>query len=154
MLEVLMGPILVSDRLQDGDGPAFLSADDGAASPSPSRRKVLVVDDHKLIADTLAEILNEAGFETMAAHDGWEALDLAGRFQPDWLLSDVVMPRMNGVELAIAIRQKLPNTAVLLFSGQVGISDILEEGQQRGYEFELLAKPVHPLKLIQRLQKG
>lgn len=120
--------------------------------PQVSRPKILVVDDHKLIADTLVEILGDAGFEAVAAYDGWEALETASRLQPDWLLSDVLMPRMNGVELAIAIRQSHPGTTILLFSGQAGISEILWEGRQRGYEFELIAKPVHPLKLIERLK--
>lgn len=153
MLEVFIGPILASDWSRIPDGPALLSAEDSVA-PGANRPRVLVVDDHTLIADTLAEILSESGFDAVAAHDGWSALDIARRFRPDWLVSDVVMPRMNGVELAIAIRQEHPNTAVLLFSGQVGISDILEQGQQRGYEFQLLAKPVHPRQLIERLRKG
>lgn len=118
----------------------------------PRRSKVLVVDDHTLIADTLVEILGGAGFDAVAAYDGWEALEKVSRFQPDWLISDVLMPRMNGVELAITIRQSHPEMAILLFSGQAGVSDILWEGQRRGFEFELIAKPVHPLKLIERLK--
>ena len=133
--------------------PARVSCSAPDSEPGPSRTKVLVVDDQKLIADTLAEILANAGYETMAAYDGWEALEMAGRFHPDWLLSDVLMPRMNGVELAITLRQKDPRLTILLFSGQAGISDILLEGQRRGYEFELLAKPIHPLKLIERLKQ-
>ena len=120
--------------------------------PKRNRPRVLVVDDQKLIADTLAEILGNEGFEVVAAYDGREALEAATRFHPDWLLSDVLMPRMNGVELAIAIRKNYPETAILLFSGQAGISEILQEGQRRGYQFELIAKPIHPLKLIERLK--
>lgn len=133
--------------------PAPFSSRALRPEPRPSRTKVLVVDDQKLIADTIAEILSNAGYETMAAYDGWEALEAAGRFHPDWLLSDVLMPRMNGVELAITLRQKNPRLTILLISGQAGISDILLEGQRRGYEFELLAKPIHPLKLIERLKQ-
>jgi CheY-like chemotaxis protein len=121
--------------------------------PQPGQARILVVDDQRLIADTLAEILGGSGFYAMAAYDGWQALDMAARFQPDWLLSDVLMPRMNGVELAITIRQKYPATQVLLFSGQAGISEILEDGQRRGYRFELIAKPIHPLRLIERLKE-
>ena len=62
------------------------------------------------------------------------------------------MPQMNGVELAIAIQKMHPAAKIVLFSGQAGISDILHSGQQRGLEFELIAKPIHPLKLIQRLK--
>ncbi|MGB6130878.1 MAG: response regulator [Acidobacteriaceae bacterium] len=120
---------------------------------APRRARVLVVDDQRLIADTVAEILTNAGFEAVAAYDGWQALEIASRFRPDCLLSDVLMPRMNGVELAITLRQKDPRLTILLFSGQAGISEILLEGQRRGYEFELIAKPIHPLKLIERLKQ-
>ncbi|HZP03797.1 MAG TPA: response regulator [Terracidiphilus sp.] len=115
--------------------------------------KILVVDDEKLVADTLTEILQSAGFDVAVSYDGWTALDAAKRFQPDLLLSDVLMPHMNGVELAIAIQKVHPTTRIFLFSGQAGISEILLEGQKRGYDFELIAKPIHPLKLIERLRR-
>lgn len=124
-------------------------------SSSRARRKprVLVVDDEKRVADTVCEILNASGFEAVAAYDGWSALAAAARFRPDYLLSDVLMPRMNGAELAIAIRETSPTTKILLFSGQVGISDILAKAQQRGFQFDLLAKPIHPVRLIERLKQ-
>ena len=124
-----------------------------SAETQAGKPRILVVDDHKLIADTLAEILCGVGFQALPAYDGMEALDLASRFHPNWLLADVLMPRMNGVELAIAIRQNFPATAILLFSGQAGISEILEEGQRKGYEFELIGKPIHPLRLVERLKQ-
>jgi len=128
------------------------------ATRQPGRQKghqpkVLVVDDQRLIADTLAEILENAGFDAVAAYDGFEALEKAARFHPDWILSDVLMPRMNGVELAIAFRKNYPNAAILLLSGQAGISGILEDGRRQGYQFELIAKPIHPLKLIDRIKE-
>lgn len=121
--------------------------------PGQSVSKILIVDDEKRIADTLAEILEMAGFDVMATYDPWDALQAAVRFQPDCLLSDVLMPRMNGVELAIAVRKIYPAARILLFSGQAGISDILLDGQKQGFEFELIAKPIHPLKLIERLKE-
>jgi len=128
----------------------------GSSDEVETRRdltRVLVVDDQRLIADTLAEILRNEGFEVVAAYDGWAALQAAPRFYPHWILSDVLMPRMNGVELAITIRQNFPEIAILLFSGQAGISEILQDGKRRGYEFELIAKPIHPLKLIDRFKR-
>jgi CheY-like chemotaxis protein len=125
------------------------------ASPEPHRRrlKVLVVDDQRLIVDTIAEILEGAGFQPIPVYDPWEALDAAARAQPDYLLTDILMPRMNGVELAIAIRKMYPAVKILLFSGQAGISEILVEAQKRGYQFELIPKPIHPLKLVERLKE-
>jgi len=151
-----MPPVPEAWLAADGSNfdPRF-SAADGMESTSPDTRKprILVVDDEKRIADTVAEILNLSGFEAVAAYDGWSALEAALRFSPDYLLSDVLMPRMNGAELAIAIRQSRPATKILLFSGQAGISEILHSAQERGYAFDVLAKPVHPAKLIERLRE-
>jgi CheY-like chemotaxis protein len=152
MLETATGSIhLANDFLSEG----FQSSREDTESPEPdrARRKILIVDDQKLIADTLAEILEDAGFEAVAAYDGWSALEIAARLQPDYLLSDVLMPQMNGVQLAIAMRRAHPAAKILLFTGQAGISEILLEGKQQGYEFELLPKPIHPLKLIERIKE-
>lgn len=130
-------------------GPNHLA--DEAPEPSFERARVLVVDDQRLIADTLSEILVDAGFNAVAAYDGWQALEIASRFHPDWLLSDVLMPQMNGVTLAIEIRARHPATEILLLSGQAGITEILEEARNQGYDFELIAKPIHPRDLLARL---
>ncbi|HTM15742.1 MAG TPA: response regulator [Terracidiphilus sp.] len=147
-----------SIRLYSADEPAKASAEStwSAAdqrSEKEKQSKVLIVDDQRLIADTLAEILGNAGFDAVAAYDGFDALDKASRFHPNWVLTDVLMPRMNGVELAIAMRKNYPNSAILLFSGQAGISEILQEGHRQGYQFELIAKPIHPMRLIERLKQ-
>ena len=130
--------------------PAWRKSD--SADVQQNSPTVLIVDDEKLIVDTLAEILEGAGFHVVAAYDALTALGAANRFRPDYLLSDVLMPQMNGVELAIAIRKMHPAAKILLFSGQAGISEILLEGQRQGFEFELIPKPIHPLKLIERLK--
>jgi DNA-binding NtrC family response regulator len=133
------------------DTPFLIPEKGVEPEPQSSRMRVLIVDDQKLIADTLSEILGNAGFEALAAYNGKEALEAMSRFYPHWVISDVVMPLMNGVELAVAIRTHYPAAEILLFSGQAGISEILEDAQRQGYEFELIAKPVHPKKLIERL---
>jgi CheY-like chemotaxis protein len=131
--------------------PLFGEASDSIDS-QPHRPTVLLVDDEPLIVDTLTEVLEDAGFHVLPAYDGWMALEKVADCRPDYLLSDVLMPKMNGLELAIAIRQMYPSTRITLFSGQAGISDILLDGQRRGFEFELIAKPVHPLKVIEHLK--
>jgi DNA-binding NtrC family response regulator len=78
---------------------------------------------------------------------------MALQLTPDIVLTDVVMPHMNGVQLAIAIRTALPGVEVILLSGQAGVSDIVERSRNDGYWFEIIAKPVHPEKLLQRLKK-
>ncbi len=149
-----MNPGLILFSENSGKTPPRPASSAGPAPASDQgRRRILVVDDQRLIADTLAEILNEAGFAAAAAYDAWEALEIASRFQPDWLLSDVLMPHMNGVALAIEIRKRHPSTAILLLSGQAGIGEILQEAHAQGYHFELLAKPIHPRELLDRLKQ-
>ncbi len=123
---------------------------------SKTKRKkpiVLVVDDERLIADTMTEILRRSGFDAQCAYDGQSALELALQITPDYVVTDVVMPKMNGVQLAIAIRKALPSTEILLLSGQAGISEIVDRGRKEGYAFELIPKPIHPEKLLQRLNQ-
>jgi CheY-like chemotaxis protein len=151
MLESPMGSIYVADELPHIK-PEPLWNETESEQPRHARPRVLVVDDQKLIADTIAEILEGAGFHALAAYDGWTALEAAPAFKPDYLLTDVLMPRMNGVQLAIAIRRNYPGVRILLFSGQAGTTELMHESRKQGYDFELIAKPIHPLKLIEHLK--
>lgn len=116
-----------------------------------SSRRILIVDDEVSIADSLAEILISHGFDARAFYGGREAIDSARRQCPDVVLSDVVMPKLNGVETVLAIRELCPATRILLFSGQAGTSNILQGARERGHEFELLPKPLHPNELLKKL---
>ena len=117
-----------------------------------AKPKVLVADDEPLIADTLAMILNQSGFEARAVYSGERALELAGTFKPEMLISDVIMGGLNGIDAAIRIQVLLPGIKILLFSGQAATADLLEKARARGYEFEILAKPVHPQDLLKKLR--
>ena len=151
MLHEVLNSVYVADnslksRARSTSREAF------SESPAEKKPRILVVDDERLIADTMTDILEGAGFEVATAYDGWSALEAAGRFRPDYLLSDVSMPTMNGVELAIALRTMHPGIRVLLISGQAGISDLLRDSEKRGFHFDLIAKPIHPLKVIDLLK--
>jgi len=143
--------------------PEFLSSDGHAPSfseqPQPSgkttnrsRLRVLVVDDEPLIAQTVAAILNLHGFDAVEALSGEAALAAARHVQPDIVLTDVLMPKMSGVELGIKIRQEFPHTRVLLFSGQAATSELMRKAQAEGYTFKLFPKPIHPEELIAKLR--
>ena len=114
--------------------------------------RILVADDERVIADTLAMILNQSGFEARAVYSGEKALELAPTFEPDMLISDVIMAPLNGIDAAIQIRALLPKIKILLFSGQAVTADLLERARTQGYEFEILAKPVHPQDLLNKLR--
>ncbi|MGA7463621.1 MAG: response regulator [Candidatus Korobacteraceae bacterium] len=114
--------------------------------------RVLVVDDEQVIADTLAKILDLNGYDASAVYTGTAAVESARSLQPDLVISDVIMPDMNGIEAAISIRGFLPSCKILLFSGQAATADLLENARAQGHEFEILAKPVHPSDLLAKLK--
>ncbi len=118
-----------------------------------NRGVVFVVDDEGLIAKTLAMILSQTGFAASAFEDPYQALGAAaGGLVPDLLISDVVMPGMSGIDLAIQFRGEYPGCKVLLFSGQAATADMLATAKLHGHDFEVLAKPVHPSDLLARLR--
>ena len=79
-------------------------------------------------------------------------LKLPSTYEPDMLIADVIMADLNGIDAAIQIRALLPKIKILLFSGQAATADLLEKARAQGYEFEILAKPVHPQDLLTRLR--
>lgn len=120
---------------------------------SNRRPVVLIVDDERVIADTLSIILKKNGFATLTVYDGKAALELAKSELPDLLISDVVMPGMSGIELAISLSQNVPECKILLFSGQAATVDLLAKARTMGHNFTTLTKPVHPKDMLRRVSE-
>jgi CheY-like chemotaxis protein len=122
--------------------------------PSETRKlSVLVVDDERLVADSLATILNMFGFDASTPYSGSEAIDRATSAPFDVLISDVVMEGINGIDSAIEICKILPNCKVLLVSGNNLTADLLKDAQAQGHKFDILAKPVHPSVILDRIKR-
>lgn len=117
------------------------------------RPVVLIVDDERTIADTLAVILAKNGFHPLVAYDGESALKIASVRPPQLLISDVVMTGMNGIELAVALIRSVPDCKVLLFSGQAATMDLLAHASAEGHRFTTLSKPVHPTELLAHVEE-
>lgn len=115
-------------------------------------RRVLILDDEQIIANTLALILNRNGFEAQAVYTAQDAISTAAQLSPDVLISDVLMEGMNGIDAAIHISQLVPNCRIILFSGQAATADLLQRAEADGYHFEILVKPIHPKLLLQCLE--
>jgi CheY-like chemotaxis protein len=114
--------------------------------------RVFVVDDEDIIATTLASILQmQGGFVATPFHGAAEALEAALAEKPDLLISDVAMPVLTGIELAIRVRERHPRCKVLLVSGHPDTVDWLAAARAKGHDFEVLAKPVHPSALLKRV---
>lgn len=118
------------------------------------RPVVLVVDDESAIADTLSQILSLKGYAAMPVYDGEEALETALLMPPELLITDVMLPGMSGIELAIQMRRIFPDCRVLLFSGQAATSDLLASAAHAGHQFTLLTKPVYPTDLLRRISES
>lgn len=119
---------------------------------------ILVVDDEHSIVDSVSEILAAEGYDVFSAYSAEEALAKASGVCPNLLLSDVLMPGMNGFELALEVKKMCPRCRLLLFSGQAATAQLAQSFSQTfsrlGYRFELLPKPLHPDALIKKLEES
>jgi CheY-like chemotaxis protein len=111
---------------------------------------VLIVDDERVVAESMAEIFRLSGYEAVYATNAAEALETARKIKPQLLITDVVMPRETGIELAIKVLAEVPSCKILLMSGQAETTNLLEDAEQHGHSFEILAKPVLPPDLLHR----
>jgi CheY-like chemotaxis protein len=137
----------------DETQPPHLKVENAAMEARSATPTILVVDDERLIADTISEILVKHGFVAFKAYSGEEGVRLSQALRPEIVLTDVLMPRMSGIDMAIRIREALPDTRIVLFSGQATTAELLRRAAAAGYSFELLAKPIHPEELVRRLRK-
>ncbi len=114
---------------------------------------VLIVDAEAVAANTRAMILEQSGISAMVAYDGKSALEIAHATPPDLLLAGVAIPGMNGVDLAMAIRQIIPDCSILLFPGQTSTADLLDADRTAGQPFTILTKPLGPAELVARVSE-
>lgn len=109
---------------------------------------ILVVDDEPLIANTLVAILTKQNYAASAAYTAEQALAIAKVIPPDYLITDILMSGMNGLDLAIAIKESIPDCKVLLFSGHANAIHLQDHPRYAVYDFPLLSKPIRPDALL------
>jgi len=114
--------------------------------------RIFVVDDEFVIATTLATILERSGFDAVSFTDPLKALKAAEVGAPDLLISDVVMPEMSGIDLAIRLKHNCPDCKILLFSGQAATANLLDAARGKGHDFEVLSKPIHPTEFLKKIR--
>lgn len=123
------------------------------AAESFRKCRVFVVDDERIIASTIAIILNQHGFEAREFYSGQTALDEIRLQPPDVVITDLVMPGMTGVELAVELRKNFPRCKIMLFSGHIDADLLLEDAQKEGHTFPVHIKPISPDRLLEMLGK-
>lgn len=114
--------------------------------------QILVVDDERVIADTLAIIFTRAGYLARAAYSAEEALEMVPEWAPDVAVIDVILPKMNGLDFAVALRGICPECRTMFLSGQAATANLLEDAGAEERGFDVLAKPVHPSILLQHIE--
>ncbi len=115
---------------------------------SVDRPVVLVVDDKPAIADKVAEILNRHGYAAIPAYDGEDALETAQLIPPELVIADVRLAGMSGLEVAAALKKKLPDCKILLLAGAEAAAEVPAPGKGAVEEFVLVDKPVRPADLV------
>lgn len=121
---------------------------------NPEKRlpTVLIADDEPSIARTLSLILEAHGYRPAIARTGEEAVEQAGASAPDIFVCDIVMPGISGIDAALRVRALCPDCRIILISGELISTELLARARADGNEFEVLAKPFHPSRLLEWLR--
>jgi DNA-binding NtrC family response regulator len=114
--------------------------------------RVLIVEDDPATRVGLAELVADWGFQTDMAANGEEALEKVTSFRPAIIVSDLVMPRMGGLELLRALRDQLSDLTLILLTAQGTVESAVEAIKEGAYDY--LSKPVDPARLRILLQKA
>jgi len=143
--------------------PIVVAAPDELASPARTeptrleRRRILVVDDNRDSAESLAMLLSLSGSETQVAFDGLEALQAADELRPNIILCDIGLPKLNGYEVARKIReQPWGRSIVLIALTGWGQDEDRRRSSEAGFDGHLV-KPVELAtltKLLSDLRAG
>ena len=123
-----------------------------SAHPSSENKpSILLVDDNRSVLVTLLLILQQRGYAAEGVSSVADALAYVRQHRPRLVIADINLPDGNGVEMAMQIRTLSPETQLLLTSGDTSGSPALELARQRGFEFELVSKPVAPPELMAKI---
>ena len=121
------------------------------SSPATPTRRILVVDDNRDAAESLALLLQLMGHETRAVYDGLEAVEAAKKFQPDVVLLDIGLPKLDGYEAARRIRaQQRDKRLTLVALTGWGMGEDLRRSDEAGFDAHMV-KPVEPDALLRLL---
>jgi DNA-binding NtrC family response regulator len=114
------------------------------------KTKILIVDDEAAMREVLDMRLQEWGFDVRVATDGLEGKELAESYDPDIVISDVIMPQLSGLDLLRSLKGGLPNRPIILITAQASI-DVAVEAMKEGAQ-DFVTKPLDYMKLKVTLQ--
>ncbi len=139
------------ERRRKGASPSMMAASSSTSrTEAPAGASVLLVDDEAAIIDGLAPFLRRSGFTVHTARDGAEGLAAHGRLNPDIVVSDIMMPHMDGREMVRRIRAGGTWTPVILLT-QIDTSFERSAALDEGAD-DYLSKPFDPQELVSRIR--
>jgi two-component system response regulator ResD len=92
------------------------------------KKRILIVDDEEIVRVLLAEALKPHDYKIDVVEDGVEAIRYIGRSSYDLVITDYMMPKMDGLELTRQIRLKYPSTPILIVTGNGPVHELLKSG--------------------------
>jgi CheY-like chemotaxis protein len=115
-------------------------------------QRVLVVDDDRLVADTLALIFTKNGYLAKTAYSADEALQCAREFVPNLLLCDVTMPGRDGLALTLDITHEFPSCRIIVLTGfYSNLTSVREQASKMSRPMGILTKPCQPSELLRHV---
>jgi DNA-binding response OmpR family regulator len=112
-------------------------------------KRVLVVDDDHLVADTLSMVFEKSGFKAKTAYSADQALEYSREFSPNLLLCDVTMPGRDGLSLVSDVSRELPSCRILVLTGfYSNLKNVREHTRKLSRPVGILTKPCQPTELL------
>ena len=113
---------------------------------------ILLVDDDEDILDLIERHLSHRGYEVLTAYDGEQAISLLDKIKFDLVITDLKMPKFDGMEVLRRAKEKDPNIEVVILTGH-GTMDSVVEALRDGGAFDYLQKPLHNIKQLSFVTK-
>ncbi len=117
-----------------------------------AKKRILIIDDEESMRHMLSLILKKEGYEVYAASGGKEALDLVSSLSFDFILSDIIMPEMDGLELLQALKDKKVEATIIMMSAYGTINTAVEAMKRGAYDY--ISKPFRPDEVLMALRKA
>jgi CheY-like chemotaxis protein len=112
-------------------------------------KRVLVVDDDRLVADTLTLIFEKSGFTAKAAYSADQGLECSREFLPNLLLCDVTMPGRDGLSLVSDVTRELPACRILVLTGfYSNLKSVRDQTRKLSRPVGILTKPCQPSEVL------
>ncbi|MGE0156529.1 MAG: putative bifunctional diguanylate cyclase/phosphodiesterase [Geobacter sp.] len=117
--------------------------------PKPASQSVLIIDDDAALRRSIVAYLQDSGYQVHEAASGREGLQLFAKIKPDLVLTDLMMPELDGLGVVTAIRQTAPDTPVVIISGNGSVSYAIETVRQGAWDY--ITKPIHDFTALEQV---